>query len=207
MIETPTVPAPAATDREVLDAFRRWGYLQADLDPLGRALPYPLPALGLDGPAADEGRRFYCGTLAVEYMHIADPARREWVQERMEADPPAIDRETVLDRLLRAEVFEQTLQAPLHRQQAVLDRGGQRDSSRSSTEMLDACGERRAEQAVLAMSHRGRLNVMAHIVGVPVENLFAGFEDVDPRSTLGGGDVKYHLGATGVFTHRGRHAS
>src|SRR5687767_15320882 len=52
------------------------------------------------------------------------------------------------------------------------------------------------------MSHRGRLNVMTHIVGKPAAEVFAGFEDVDPRSVLGGGDVKYHLGATGEY--RGR---
>jgi 2-oxoglutarate dehydrogenase E1 component len=91
MIETPTAPAPATTDREILDAFRRWGDLQADLDPLGRELPYSLPALDLDGPAADQGRRHYCGTLAVEYMHIPDPGKRAWIERRMEADPPAID--------------------------------------------------------------------------------------------------------------------
>src|SRR5260370_1778154 len=60
-----------------------------------------------------------------------------------------------------------------------------------------------AHTAVLAMSHRGRLAVMSLVVGVPFENVFAGFEDVDPRSVLGGGDVKYHHGATGEYHTRG----
>src|SRR5260370_42267295 len=59
-----------------------------------------------------------------------------------------------------------------------------------------------AHTAVLAMSHRGRLAVMSLVVGVPFENVFGGFEDVDPRSVLGGGDVKYHHGATGEYTTR-----
>ena len=201
MIETPTLAVDASRTEQTLDLFRRWGYLRADLDPLGRPLPFAPAGLDLDGEGeeAERGRRFYCGTLAVEFMHIPDPERRAWVQRQMENDPPEIDRDMVFDRLLRAEVFEQTLQRRYI--------GTKRFSIEgvSATiplleEMLDACGEHRAEMVVLAMSHRGRLNVMAHVVGVPIENLFAGFEDVDPKSVLGGGDVKYHLGATGVFT-------
>ena len=56
------------------------------------------------------------------------------------------------------------------------------------------------------MSHRGRLNVIINIVSRPAAEIFAGFEDVDPRSVLGGGDVKYHIGATGVYTGRQRQA-
>jgi 2-oxoglutarate dehydrogenase E1 component len=71
------------------------------------------------------------------------------------------------------------------------------------TATLDRAAELGAEQAVLAMSHRGRLAVMTHIVGKSPAEVFAGFEDVDPRSILGGGDVKYHLGATGEYAARG----
>lgn len=199
MIETQTVTVEESQQEQVLDAFRRWGYLQADLDPLGRELPFSYPGLDLEGPGAEQGRRVYCGTLAVEFMHIPDPERRDWVRRHMESEPPAIDRDTVFDRLLRAEVFEQTLQRRyLGTKRFSIE--GVSATIPLLEEMLDACGEHRAEMVVLAMSHRGRLNVMAHVVGVPVENLFAGFEDVDPKSVLGGGDVKYHLGATGVFT-------
>src|SRR5262249_28246253 len=72
--------------------------------------------------------------------------------------------------------------------------------------MLDVILETSAElggnTAVMAMSHRGRLTVMSLIIGIPPENVFAGFEDVDPRSVLGGGDVKYHQGATGEYHTR-----
>ena len=69
-------------------------------------------------------------------------------------------------------------------------------------EVLNCAADREAKQVVLAMSHRGRLNVIVNIMGRDPSEIFAKFEDVDPRSTLGGGDVKYHIGATGMFTGR-----
>ena len=94
----------------VLDAFRRWGYLQANLDPLGHFAPISHPDLELSGEAADLGRRLYCGSIGAEFMHIPDPERRQWVQERMESEQQEpVDRARVLDRLVRADVFEQTI--------------------------------------------------------------------------------------------------
>ncbi len=191
----PSIP-PAAQD-PILDSFRRWGYLQARLDPLGRLDPRPYAELeALSGLAAEQGRHWYCGSIGAEFMHIADPARRRWVEERMEDDSYQMPVPLVLERLVRAELFEQTLQ------QRYL--GFKRFSLEGVTSLivaLDIGGLRvanhGAEQVVLGMSHRGRLNVMANVVGVPLENLLAGFEDVDPRSVFGSGDVKYHLGATG----------
>ncbi len=184
----------------VLDAFRRWGYLQANLDPLGHFAPLSHPDLELSGEAADLGRRIYCGSIGAEFMHIPDPERRQWVQERMESEQQEpVDRARVLDRLVRADVFEQTIHSRYI--------GTKRYSLEGNTaliplldEMLDSALERGAEQAVLAMSHRGRLNVILNMVSRPAEEIFAGFEDVDPRSVLGGGDVKYHIGATGIYT-------
>jgi 2-oxoglutarate dehydrogenase E1 component len=113
-----------------------------------------------------------------------------------------LDRARILDRLVRADVFEQVLQARYL--------GTKRFSLEGITAliplletMLEGAAEGGAEQALLAMSHRGRLNVMAHIVGRPVADIYAGFEDVDPRSVLGGGDVKYHIGATGEYVANG----
>jgi 2-oxoglutarate dehydrogenase E1 component len=104
----------------------------------------------------------------------------------------------MLERLVRAEVFEQLLQ-----QRYIGNKRFSLEGTAALVPLLDAvlrtaAGEG-AEQGLLAMSHRGRLNVMAHIVGKPAADLFAGFEDVDPRSVLGSGDVKYHLGATGTY--------
>ena len=69
-------------------------------------------------------------------------------------------------------------------------------------EILEASGQRGAVNLVMGMSHRGRLNVIVHIARRAPEEVFAGFEDVDPRSVLGGGDVKYHMGATGEYVTR-----
>src|SRR6187455_1087647 len=106
------------TEREtrVLEAFRRWGYLEADLDPLGRLPParHPeLTALG-DGPEVAAARAAYCGTLAVELAHIPEPDKRAWLAERMESPPAAdlaVDRGRALDQILRAELFEQGIQS------------------------------------------------------------------------------------------------
>ena len=184
----------------VLDAFRRWGYLQANLDPLGHFAPMSHPELDISGEVADAARRIYGGSIGVEFMHIADPERRQWIQERMESErPEPVDRSRVLGQLVRADIFEQTIHSRYI--------GTKRYSLEGNTaliplldEILNSASTYGAEQAVLAMSHRGRLNVIINIVSRPAEEIFAGFEDVDPRSVLGGGDVKYHIGATGIFT-------
>ncbi len=184
----------------VMDAFRRWGYLQANLDPLGHFAPLPHPELDTSGDAADVARRIYSGSIGVEFMHIPDLERRQWIQERMEAEQQeTVDRSRILDQLVRADVFEQTIHSRYI--------GTKRYSLEGNTaliplldEILNSASEKGAEQAVLAMSHRGRLNVIINIVSRPAAEIFAGFEDVDPRSVLGGGDVKYHIGATGVYT-------
>jgi 2-oxoglutarate dehydrogenase E1 component len=201
----PPVSSGASSNAErerVLDAFRKWGYLSADLDPLGQFRPLIHPELNLSGPNADTARHFYCGTIGVEFMHISDPERRYWITERMESNPSPNNQEFVLDRLIHADLFEQVMQARYL--------GTKRFSLEGVTaliplldEILESAGERGAIELVLGMSHRGRLNVIAHTVGRPLEEIFAGFEDVDPKSVLGGGDVKYHMGATGEYVTRG----
>src|SRR6266568_2315392 len=94
----------------VFEAFRSWGYLEADLDPLGFLRPQPHPELQSDGELAREARRVYCGTVGVELMHIADPERRRWIAERMEAAPTQVVQDAVLDQLIRADLFELVLQ-------------------------------------------------------------------------------------------------
>ncbi len=190
--------ASAEAREHIWNLFRRWGFLQANLDPLGGLEPVAVPELDLSGPDADAARRVYCGTIGAEFMHIPDGARRVWVQERIEAPAPEPDRARILERLVRAEIFEQVLQTRYL--------GTKRYSVEGEDALiplldaiLNAAAEQGAEQSVLAMSHRGRLNVMTHIVGRPAAEIFAHFEDVDPRSVLGGGDVKYHMGATGDF--------
>ena len=194
--------ASSETQARIWDAFRRWGYLQANLDPLGDLRPIELPELAVSGADADAARKIYCGTVGVEFMHIPDPERRRWIEERMESAAPTslpgTDQKAILDRLVRAEIFEQVLQTRyLGTKRYSLE--GEAALLPLLDAILNAASEHDAQQAVLAMSHRGRLNVMVHVVGRPAAEVFAKFEDVDPRSVLGGGDVKYHIGATGEF--------
>src|SRR5580693_7635687 len=76
----------ASEERErVFDLFRRWGYLEANLDPLGFFGPFKQPDLeGLSGEAAEDARRFYSGTIGAEFMHLPEPERRLWIAERVE---------------------------------------------------------------------------------------------------------------------------
>jgi 2-oxoglutarate dehydrogenase E1 component len=193
---------PTNGERErVFDAYRRWGYLEADLDPLGFLRPAPHSELPVDSEFAQEARRVYCGTIGTEFMHITDPARRRWIQDRLEGPQTAVDQQRALDLLVRAELFEQVLQ------QRYL--GNKRFSLEGVTaliplmdEILDAAGQQGAGELVMGMSHRGRLNVLVHIARRSAEEVFAGFEDIDPRSVLGSGDVKYHMGATGEYVTR-----
>jgi len=195
-----SLSSDAAEQRElVFDKFRRWGYLAARLDPLGFLQAASPSELDDKSPWSSEARSIYCGTIGADFMHIADPERREWIAARMEHPPAAKpDQQRILERLLRAELFEQTLQARFV--------GTKRYSLEGIAALIplldrvvEAAAASGAEQMVIAMSHRGRLNVMVHIVGRPTSEIFADFEDVDPRSVLGGGDVKYHVGATGEY--------
>jgi len=180
------------------DLFRRWGYLEADLDPLGRLVPFHHPdldAAGTEGEAA-RWRAAYCGKIGAEFMHIPYPDRCRFVAERMEAEGKTPDRRRIVRLLAAAEEFERFMHA-----RYVGTKRYSLEGAAALLPLLDSVLESAAgagaEIALIGMSHRGRLTVMAHIVHVPPENIFAFFEDVDPRSVLGGGDVKYHMGATG----------
>jgi 2-oxoglutarate dehydrogenase E1 component len=195
-------PGAGSRDQAVFDAFRRWGYLEANLDPLGFMRPLDHPELRLKGASADEARAIYCGSIGAEFMHIPDPERRQWVIDRLEAPPPEPNRAQILERLVRAEIFEHVMQTRYL--------GSKRFSLEGNDaliplldEILSAAAEKGALEAVLAMSHRGRLNVMTHIACKHPRDIFAGFEDVDPRSVLGSGDVKYHVGASGTYATPG----
>src|SRR5579871_2681302 len=182
----------------VCGADRRWGYLAANLDPLGFLTPVVHPELVVNGEAAKRARKFYCGTIGAEFFHIDDTERRRWIAERLEATAPQPDRGFILERLIRADLFEQVLQARYL--------GSKRFSLEGVTALiplldaiLDSAGESGALDSVIAMSHRGRLNVMVHAACKLPHEVVSGFEDVDPRSVLGAGDVKYHVGATGTY--------
>src|SRR6202167_4306775 len=190
----------------VFSAFRQWGYLEGDLDPLGFLRPRIAPELQIDGEYARQARAIYSSTIGVEINHIYSPERRRWIYERMESPSQGFevtekDQKGILDLLIRADVFEQVMQ------QRYL--GSKRFSLEGVTaliplvdELLDTGSRLGAAELVMGMSHRGRLNVIPHAAKRPLEEIFAGFEDVDPRSVLGSGDVKYHMGATGEYVTR-----
>ena len=189
---------PPGERERIFELFRRWGYVEAKLDPLGFLRPQPHPELPTEGEIAQEARRIYCGSIGVEFSHITDPQRRRWLTDHMEAAPAPVDQQRILDYLIHAELFEQVLQSRYL--------GNKRFSLEGNTsllplmdELLDAAGQLGAQELVLGMSHRGRLNVIVHIAQRKPEEVFAEFEDVDPRSVLGSGDVKYHIGATGEY--------
>ena len=194
---------PTLTEQreQIFDSFRKWGYLEADLDPLGLARRLSIPELEGDSEEHHAARSLYCGTIGVEFAHIQDAARRRWIQDRIEAPAPEPDRARLLERLVSAEVFEQFIQSRYP--------GAKRFSLEGSTslipfldETIEAAALHGCRHVILGMSHRGRLNVILHTAGRQAAELFAGFEDVDPRSVLGAGDVKYHRGATGDFRAR-----
>src|SRR5260370_40755206 len=131
-------------------------------------------------------------------MNLLQTERRRWIAERMESDGPETDRDFMLTRLVRAALFEHVLQSRYL--------GTKRFSLEGVTSLiplldsiLDAAGEYGAVESIVAMSHRGRLNVRVHTACKTPHEVVAGFEDVDPRSVLGAGDVKYHVGATGTY--------
>ena len=217
-------PRPGGSVAELVHAYRELGHLVADLDPLGGS-PREHPLLRLSelgfserdldrvvdwapfkggprGPLREliaALRETYCGTLGVEYLSVADKARREWLQARMEPrrnhpELGADERRAMLERLVTAEMFEQFLQARYPGQKRFSLEGGE-----ALVPLLDALVEETARlevaEVVLGMAHRGRLNVLAHVLEKPYEMIFAEFEGAPlPDDILGDGDVKYHLG-------------
>jgi 2-oxoglutarate dehydrogenase E1 component len=206
---TPTKPSArsASADASTIlrettfDIFRRWGCLQATLDPLGQFLPpEPFPTPVSEDPeavqAAQQARQFYCGSIGAEFMHIPSPEKRAWIQQRLECEYTAPDQARILTGLIRADLFEQVIQ------QRYL--GTKRFSLEGLTvlipfldQVFSTAADNGTRIGLFAMAHRGRLNVMVNTVGRRAQEIFTKFEDVDPRSTMGGGDVKYHMGATG----------
>ncbi|MGH9481250.1 MAG: multifunctional oxoglutarate decarboxylase/oxoglutarate dehydrogenase thiamine pyrophosphate-binding subunit/dihydrolipoyllysine-residue succinyltransferase subunit, partial [Terriglobales bacterium] len=219
---------------QLVHAYRVRGHLQASVDPLGlRPLEshpeldpvhYGLTDSDLDQrflcplagrpPGADPTctlrdilevlRTTYCGTLALEFMHLQRPEERLWLQEHLEPFrgdrrlSPA-ERRRILLKLTEAEEFEHLLHARFVGHKRFSLEGGE-----ALIPALDAlCTQASrdgAEEMVLGMSHRGRLNVLVTILGLGMGEMFSKFEDLDPDSVEGSGDVKYHLGAIGAHT-------
>src|SRR5215831_6987499 len=135
-------------------------------------------------------------------MHIQNPEERAWLQERIERPhgrPGHDEQMQVLSRLNVAEAFEMFLQTKF-----VGQRRFSLEGAESLIPLLDAvltaAASNNLDEVVIGMAHRGRLNVLANIVGKSYGQIFAEFEgNLDPATTHGSGDVKYHLGADGVY--------
>ncbi|WP_394813523.1 multifunctional oxoglutarate decarboxylase/oxoglutarate dehydrogenase thiamine pyrophosphate-binding subunit/dihydrolipoyllysine-residue succinyltransferase subunit [Streptomyces hazeniae] len=148
-------------------------------------------------------RDSYCRTTGIEYMHIQSPKERKWIQDRVERPHSSPEREEqlrILRRLNAAEAFETFLQTKYVGQKRFSLEGGESVIPLLDA-VIDAAAESRLDEAVIGMAHRGRLNVLANVVGKSYAQIFREFEgNLDPKSMHGSGDVKYHLGAEGTFT-------
>jgi 2-oxoglutarate decarboxylase len=214
---------------ELIHAYRVRGHMMADTDPLEyRQRSHPdleieqhgLTLWDLDrefatGSFGGEGRRFmklrhilgilrdsYCRTTGIEYMHIMDPEQRRWIQERVEqphTKPPRGEQLRILLKLNQAEAFETFLQTKFVGQKRFSLEGGE-TTVPVLDEICEAAAEANLDEVAIGMAHRGRLNVLANIVGKKYSQIFREFEgNIDPRTVQGSGDVKYHLGAEGEF--------
>ena len=214
--------------QKLIDAYRIAGHLMADVDPLAykqRSHPdldivnHGLTLWDLDREFATGGfggksfmklrrvlgvlRDSYCRTVGVEYMYIAEPAERKWIQDHVEVGAPTTPREEqlrILKKLNSAEAFESFLQTKFVGQKRFSLEGGE-----SVIPMLDAAISAAADagldEVTIGMPHRGRLNVLANIAGKSYGQIFQEFEgNYHDNEVHGSGDVKYHLGTKGVFT-------
>ncbi len=218
---------------DMINAYRVRGHLIANLDPLHAVAvsynaeldieTYGLTIWDLDrefdtgtlvisGPPTlrkilETLRKAYCGTVGVEYRHIQSREEKLWIQQRVEGPPepvPTEIRKQILWKLISAEQFEKFLHTNYLGQKRFSIEG-----SETLIPLLDQLVERAAEQGadeiVFGMSHRGRLNAIANVLGHFCERIFAGFEGtVHPDYPADEADVRYHLGANGSRETRGR---
>ena len=212
----------------LIRAFRIRGHLIADLDPLGlhEATPHPeLDPATLGFSEADMDRpifidnvlgletatlreileilhRTYCGTFAIEFMHMTDPAQKAWLQQRIEGPDKDISftnegKQAILKKIIEAEGFENFLNTKYTGTKRFgLD--GAESLAPAMEQIIKRGGALGVRDIVIGMPHRGRLNVLAAVMGKPYHHIFHEFQggSVTPEDVGGSGDVKYHLGAS-----------
>jgi len=214
---------------QLVRGFRVRGHLEANIDPLGRPrdtnrelnpesyglLPTDLSktfsARTVDGQnfktleqLVTQMRSTYCRSIGVQFMHIDDHAARSWVQKRVEGSQNRIelDRETqirILTCLTDAVIFEEFTRRKFIGAKTFSLEGAE-TLIPLLTLALEKAGEAGIKEVVLGMAHRGRLNVLANIMGKRAQNIFWGFDDPDPEVNRGAGDVLYHLGHSNDWT-------
>jgi 2-oxoglutarate dehydrogenase E1 component len=217
---------------QLINMFRVRGHLISNLDPLSSQTPYhaELDPTTYKLTFWDYDREFitggfsglntatlreilnilqktYCEKIGVEYMHIQNPNEKAWLQEKMEPvkNTPAFDKELkkiILNKLINAETFEHFIHNRFigHKRFSI-------EGSETLIPVLDLilneASNSDVKEIVIGMAHRGRLNVLANIIGKSFDSIFSEFEDIkDPDSKQGSGDVKYHLGASGTYKTR-----
>ncbi len=218
----------SARVQELIHAYRVRGHLMADTNPIDIVqrkhedldiIQHGLTLWDLEREFATGGfggkpiarlreilgvlRDSYCRTIGIEYMHIQDGEERRWIQARVEVPPVRAGHDEqvrILSKLNVAEAFETFLQTKYVGQKRFSLEGGE-----ALIPLLDVVISEAADagldEAVVGMAHRGRLNVLANVIGKSYGQIFKEFEgNLDPKSTQGSGDVKYHLGANGTFT-------
>ena len=207
----------------LIRSYRSRGHIIAQIDPLRQPKAEPpeldpayhgLTAADLDRPFAcatmepdhllplreiiERLRSTYCRSIGVQFMHIDDYAIRYWLQEQMERTQNRLalsraEQLRILTRLTDAVVFEEFI-----RKKFIGAKSFSLEGCESLIPLLDLAIEHAGEQGVtgivLGMAHRGRLNVLANILGKSPRAIFREFADTDPKLQKGGGDVKYHLG-------------
>ncbi|MDQ2092087.1 2-oxoglutarate dehydrogenase E1 component [Marimonas arenosa] len=212
----------------IIRAYRIRGHLVADLDPLGMSNKTPHPelepsaygfsdadmdrpifidkVLGLDFATMrqilDIVKRTYCGTFALQYMHISDPEQAGWLKERIEGYGKEIaftreGRKAILNKLVEAEGFEKFLHVKyMGTKRFGLD-GGEALIP-AMEQIIKRGGNLGAKEIVIGMPHRGRLNILANVMAKPYRAIFNEFQggSFKPEDVDGSGDVKYHLGAS-----------
>ncbi len=215
---------------QLIHAFRVRGHLLAQFDPLGVKRPpvkdldpggYGLTLWDLDREFFTNGalgkekatlreiidvmRETYCNTVTSEYMFIAAPGQKEWLQKHQETsrnktELTPVEKKRVMEKLAEAEAFERHLHTKYvgHKRFSL---EGLEATIPLLDELLSLAAKAGIGDAVLGMAHRGRLNILANILEKPLAQIFAEFEgSTDPDQTQGSGDVKYHLGAQGTHT-------
>jgi 2-oxoglutarate dehydrogenase E1 component len=222
-----------AAGMAIVSAYRRYGHLGANLDPLGAqpvgdasldpqtygltpALQSAIPASVLrvkvpGNTLADvlpRLRETYSSTIAYEIEHISDVNQRTWLRDYIESGKNKIKQTPqrqleYLERLTRVEAFDRYVRKTFLGQKTFSGEGLD-VMVPMLEEMLDMLADDGVANAVLGMAHRGRLNVIAHVVNLPYEEAMTEFEAAQYRGNLGDddvmGDVKYHHGAAGTFT-------
>jgi len=209
----------------LIQAYRMHGHLHADLDPLKLNPRTTSPELDLayyglsdadmnqafpTGNLAGDSQmplrdilsllqQTYCGHIGPEFMHITDSARRHWIQSRLESvhsnpDYDAEARRHIFGRVMHAEEFERFLHTRYVGQKRFSLEGGESLIPMLDT-LIQSAGNKHSKEIILGMAHRGRLNVLANIMGKSLADIFSEFEGNQFEDDVQGqGDVKYHLG-------------